>query len=98
MSRSRKKVSGYVDRNPWYKNYANRQIRRIPVSLDGEADPIGNHGNYRRYSDSWNICDFRVLFLSYHEFCERESDLANIDDPEEFQKHARAKYNKYLRK
>lgn len=27
MSRSVKKVPGFADRNPWYKNYANRRLR-----------------------------------------------------------------------
>ena len=35
MSRSRKKVLGFVDRNPFMKTYANRRIRRLkPEALE----------------------------------------------------------------
>lgn len=59
MSRSYKKTPGWCDRNPWQKNYANRRLRR--VSVDHE---IPSGGSYRKYSCSWDICDYKYLLYT----------------------------------
>lgn len=41
----------------FYKNYANRRLRRLPVE---EEIPSGKE--YKRYNYSWKICDY----WSYH--------------------------------
>lgn len=67
MSRSRKKVPGFVDRNPYAKKLANRRIRNIVVKLDENYDntnhEVPNFGKYVKYSEQWNICD---LSRCYH--------------------------------
>jgi hypothetical protein len=58
MSRSYKKQLGWVDRNPWNKNQANRRIRRKAVEYD-----IQNGNAYRKEFCSWNICDHKSLYF-----------------------------------
>lgn len=53
MSRSRKKIAGCKDRNPFMKNVANRKIRRISVE-----EEIPNGKKYRLYTNPWDICDW----------------------------------------
>ena len=66
MSRSRKSVPGYVDRNPYAKKMANRRIRNIVVKLDENYDntnhEVPNFGKYVKYSEQWDICDWRWCF------------------------------------
>jgi hypothetical protein len=101
MSRSYKKYAGYKDRSPWYKNYANRRLRRIPVT----EEPIGDHKSYRKYSNPWDICDFAWHYYSFEEFREQElkwykfyEDLGinhkirNYNPTGEFEKSVRAAY------
>ena len=57
MSHSFKKTPGYVDRNPWWKNYYNRRIRHF----DGD---VGNGGWYKRVSEPWSICDWRTCYFN----------------------------------
>ncbi len=59
MSRSFKKVFGFVDRNPWGKRFANRRVRRIPIDKS-----LASGNAYRRYNNPWDICDWRFLFHS----------------------------------
>ena len=68
MSRSYKKYAGYRDRRPWHKNDANRRLRRIPV----DKEVVGDYGSYRKYSESWDICDFYWNFYTFEEFRENE--------------------------
>lgn len=51
MSHSRKKFPGFVDRNPFAKNQANRRVRRFK----GE---VGDGGWYKKNYDQWDICDW----------------------------------------
>lgn len=60
MSRSRRKLPGYADRNPYMKNYANRRLR-VLERMDPYHESM-NHGRYRRLTSPWNICDWRVIY------------------------------------
>lgn len=62
MSRSRKKIAGFKDRNTFMKNYANRRIRRISVD-----EEIPNGKKYRLYTESWDICDWKWFLYSEQE-------------------------------
>lgn len=54
MARSYKKHPYCGDRKSrFYKNYANRRLRRLPIE---EEIPSGK--NYKRYTCSWEICDY----------------------------------------
>lgn len=55
MSRSTKRP-WICDRNPWAKNYANRILRRAKRTHD-----LANGNAYRKFSCSWNICDYKWL-------------------------------------
>ncbi len=59
MSRSRKKVPGWVDRNPFMKNYANRRLRRKPLDYE-----IANGNAYRKEQCSYDICDHKWLYYN----------------------------------
>lgn len=61
MSRSYKKTPGFKDRNPWFKNYANRRIRRT-------SREFANGGSYKKHTCSWEICEYKWLFYSDVEF------------------------------
>lgn len=56
MSRSRKKVFGGKDRSPFYKNQANRRVRRF-------EDSIPNGGSYKKLYEQWNICDYKCIWF-----------------------------------
>jgi len=56
MSRSRKRYPGYSDSKPFMKNYANRRIRRFPVTFD-----IADGCSYRKLTCSYDICDWRFF-------------------------------------
>jgi hypothetical protein len=68
MSRSRKKVPGWVDRNPWAKNYANRRLRRIEIKLNEDNEltneVVPNFRKFKKYSETWNIRDWRSCLHS----------------------------------
>lgn len=52
MSRSYKKTPLFCDRNPRMKKYANRRFRRY----NGE---VQNGKWYKKYTCSYNICDYK---------------------------------------
>lgn len=56
MSRSRKKVPGFTDSNPWAKQAANKKVRRTLDVPNGKA--------YRKVFCSYNICDCTYLLFS----------------------------------
>ena len=74
MTRSVKKVPGYTDRNPWAKRYANKRVRAVAtralrnhlVTYDSFYDPTLelNHKMYKRYTCSYDICDYKFLYWS----------------------------------
>jgi len=55
MSRSYKKVWGFVDRNPIGKKFANQKVRR--------TWDVPNGKSYKKLYDSYNICDHMSLVL-----------------------------------
>lgn len=64
MSRSYKKNVGWVDRNPFMKNYANRRLRRKSAE-----EEIPNGRAYKKYQCSWDICDFASIYYGgYKEY------------------------------
>jgi hypothetical protein len=67
MSRSRKKVLGFVDRNPFMKTYANRRIRRLKPEALEHAFGAGKSNRTRRYSSSYDICDHKDVYFSKQE-------------------------------
>lgn len=71
MSRSVKKVAGWCDRNPYAKNQANRRLRNINIKLDVDFentnDEVPAFGKFKKYSEQWDICDWRSLYFSERE-------------------------------
>ena len=67
MSRSRKKVLGFVDRNPFMKTYANRRIRRLKPEALEHAFGAGKSNRTRRYSSPYDICDYKDVYFSENE-------------------------------
>jgi hypothetical protein len=66
MARSYKKVPGYLDRNPFMKNYANRIIRRM---REKDFDLLPDGMSYKKYTHlTWSICDYKNLV--WHPFYE----------------------------
>jgi hypothetical protein len=66
MSRSFKRTPGFCDRNPFFKNQANRRVRKDWGIPNGKA--------YRKVYDSWSICDYRFLFFTKEEVDEFSRD------------------------
>lgn len=72
MSRSFKKVAGYVDRNPFMKKYSNKSLRRASrASLQAISNPneydglISSFSYFKRCSvDQYRICDYRSLYYT----------------------------------
>lgn len=62
MSRSWKKTPGYLDRNPYNKNQANRKVRHTWDVPDG--------GSYKKIFESYNICDYACPFYTDYEHAE----------------------------
>ena len=61
MSRSRKKTPRSGDRkNKYMKRLANRRLRH--------SDEIFNHKSYRKYSCSYDICDYETIGLTFEEY------------------------------
>jgi hypothetical protein len=55
------------------KNYANRRIRRKPVS-----HVIASGGNYKKETCSWDICDYKFFYFNpfdHKEYCDRHNEL-----------------------
>lgn len=73
MSNSYKKNAGWSFKSKFFKNYSNRRLRRIPPQR--ELQPVGNHSNYKRYNDPWDICDMR--FIYHYEFEEYKKERIN---------------------
>lgn len=71
MSRSFKKVAGYVDRNPFMKRYSNKSLRKASRSslqayLDFNQydDKVSSFSCFKRCSvSSYDICDYRSLYF-----------------------------------
>lgn len=61
MSRSYKKVAGWVDSNPWRKRLTNKRLRRRLSKIEFE---IASGKAYRKEFQSWDICDWRVCFFN----------------------------------
>jgi hypothetical protein len=59
MSRSKKKVFGFVDRNPFMKNLANRRVRRTSVETD-----IASGKAYKKLTEQYDICDWRFIYYT----------------------------------
>lgn len=72
MSRSFKKVPGYVDRNPYMKRYSNRLLRKASKNRlhtlsdpDEYDDAISSFSFFKKCSvNSYDICDWRSLYFS----------------------------------
>ena len=60
MSRSYKKCPGYKDHSEFFKNYANRVIRR-------KTFDIQSGGWYKRLFDRYSICDYKTIYHSRSE-------------------------------
>ena len=76
MSRSRKKVGGFVDRNPFMKKYANRQLRRLsPEQFEYE---FGRQARVHKYTCPWNICDWRDVYFSEAEVLHSFADYPHL--------------------
>ncbi len=66
MSRSRKKVAGFVDRNPEMKRKYNRSVRRKLNQNHNYEIADGN--DYRKLNCSYDICDWKSLYFSKGEW------------------------------
>lgn len=56
MSRSRKKVPGFITKSAYGKEQANRRVRHTKY--------LSSFGCYKKVYDSWNIRDWRLLYFS----------------------------------
>lgn len=61
------------DRNPRAKNYANRKLRRIHWWVE-----IADGRSYRKYTNPWDICDWRWFVLPIELEWEREDQQDHI--------------------
>ena len=72
MSRSFKKVPGYVDRNPYMKRYSNRLLRKasknrlqVLSNPDEYDDTTSSFSSFKKCSvNPYDICDWRSLYFS----------------------------------
>lgn len=63
MSRSYKHTPrGGQKKDKFFKNYANRKLRRNKLSHDLR------HGDYKKASCSWNICDYETVGLTFNDY------------------------------
>jgi hypothetical protein len=63
MSRSYKKTPRAGDtKNKFLKHYANKQLRKKDFDTDL------SHNNYKKFSESWNICDFEVVGTDFSDY------------------------------
>ena len=65
MSRSFKKTPGHTSLSEsryssWFKSYANRRFRRY-------TGPVQDGGWYKKYHESWDICDWKFLYYTKKE-------------------------------
>ena len=67
MSRSRKKTAGFCDRNPYMKACANRKFRRMTLDQFENGIGAGKSNRHKRYSNPYDICDFKCLYFSDQE-------------------------------
>lgn len=74
MSRSFKKVPGYVDRNPWAKRYANHVVRQrnkldCHKAMLGDLDfeQIPNGKKFKNVFCSYTISDYSSLYYTQTE-------------------------------
>ena len=81
MSRSHKKVWGSKDRNPWAKNYANRKLRY--------KTNVPNGGNYKKFTQSYDICDWKFFWYSKQEFLEFQKRWEDSPYPVKYWKEYR---------
>ena len=66
MSRSFKKTPRVGDmKNKFYKAYSNRRLRRRKVN---EEETELNNSSYKKYNDSWYICDYEITHLTFEEY------------------------------
>jgi hypothetical protein len=98
MSRSYKKYSGYVDRDPFMKAYANRTFRRNTFDF-----PSGR--SYRKFTCSWNIKDYSSIYFSEQEaitisvrFTKLDKLFGIIESYDEAVKRGKRNYAKGKRK
>lgn len=103
MSRSHKKHFYCKDRNPYAKRLANRRVRR---ALNADSDLELQHGSYRKFYESWDICDWGSYdsWESYWEFSIRtyerlkswfpNREIEFPDRDEEYRKWRKYYYNK----
>lgn len=68
MSRSHKKHPVITDKaQKWAKKDANKRIRN--------AKDIGNGSNYKKYYNSWNICDYKFWISKFETFWDYAKSL-----------------------
>lgn len=93
MSRSYKHTPRSGDKKSKYgKNFANRRIRRIKTI-------VPNHKSYRKYYESYNICDYEEVGLSFEEYCKYRRQYNSILNKPIFISSIKSEYEKdYLRK
>lgn len=76
MSRSCKKTPccHIVKKDPWYKRWFNRRLRRRPVDWAEGVSSMPDGGAYRRANESWLIDDWSRLFVTFEESSARTRD------------------------
>ena len=66
MSRSFKKTPRAGDmKNKFYKAYSNRRFRRRKID---EEDVELTNNSYKKYNNSWNICDYEITHLTFEDY------------------------------
>lgn len=96
MSRSKKKIYGFCDRNPFMKNYSNRRLRRMSIDKT-----LADGGSYRKHTCPWDICDWKFIHYSAQEFrafTEYWWKMYPEEGCEDFEKHLAKEKARYLKK
>ena len=96
MSRSYKHTPRCGDRkDKRRKRIANRRVRRKKLRAD-----LPQHAGYRKLYESWHICDYETVGLSFNDYCMQEHQYAalrNLYRPEPFpdRQALKKEYRKY---
>lgn len=98
MSRSFKKTPRAGDmKSKFYKAYSNRRLRRRKVN---EEETELTNNSYKKYNNSWNICDYEITHLTFEEYWEEivQNCLMNNSELPSKEKAHKVYYKVYRRK
>jgi hypothetical protein len=92
MSRSYKKTLGFCDRNPFMKKIANGKVRRQPL----DETPM-NGGSYKKLTEKWDICDWKIIYFTDTQFRENMNELWKFCVSRGYEPESSMSYEEYVR-